>query len=441
MLLSAKVAQSAGMAVRPARPAWCVLPDTRVLAACVADPADVVVLTPDFERLGRLCMPAPVVALAAVGELSLFVVSLRDGQVLICNVDEKSLVPMRRKQRDAAFAASQLSQGDSQTESEKRASPARADGSCPTSISPGQTSLTAQVDGAQAASSRQPQHQGTPHTPAQSTHLARPVSRLLLQDCSSPVLLIAVARTKPWLVLAALANGRVVAWRVGRHGGTGGLRMNDAKPEVFSAKTVHLPQANARVTAISTTVVASGSISVPASVARVVMALDSGVAIVFDIDAVPRNSCSQESFAIRTTPLRLSCDYGRILGVSWAPEGRILYAGEDDSVYCASASESDSRRFIVGCHQSYAADVCCRGEHVVSAGWDGRLIMWSLHNLRDDGCYVFDEEDGNVLDELDPGKTYWRVEWPQPNVLLIGACESAVGKCTLHRVELKRSVR
>jgi hypothetical protein len=131
-----------------------------------------------------------------------------------------------------------------------------------------------------------------------------------------------------------------------------------------------------------------------------------------------------------------ACDYGRILGVSCAADGRIVFSGEDDGVYVIDVMEGGPR-YPLGRHKSYIAGVATRDDFAVTAGWDGRLMLWSLSNTRDTtGMYTrFAQDEGLELLTIEAGRTFWGVEWPLANVVFASSCEAS-GRCLLHRLDL-----
>jgi hypothetical protein len=133
---------------------------------------------------------------------------------------------------------------------------------------------------------------------------------------------------------------------------------------------------------------------------------------------------------------------------------RVVFGGEDDCVYGSwlerqqyqdvmerreavpHPAPMESGRERYGQHQSFVSGVAVRDGMVASAGWDGKVYISPMiepDGTVADGCRV----DGPVLvADLPAGKTFWRVEWPRPDVLLVATVEGTNKRSTLWHVDL-----
>lgn len=418
-LLSNRAAQYAGFR-RPFRPAWCSLSSGYVAAACLMDGSDVVLLDPNLERLGRWHFPCAVAAIAALshGSAGALVVALCDGRGLVVNAAEENLLPLRRKASSGIAASSRNVSADND-----------------------ETAVDAQLSPRNSSSSdvshMQPQI-------AQLAYLQAPI----VEDKDIPmnhVIGLTLSESTSPAAFIALLDGRLFVWSLAYLDdvvGCGPIQPLEVyrAPSACSITCLSAFPSSAQVRQVH-------SLDGESCDVNVLVGLDSGSVVVV---TVPPSALLQHDSSLTwsggdsryhrdidvMSPPHLRCDYGRVLDVRWTSLGRIVFCGEDDAVYCADLRRRLSR-LRLGSHESYAASVDVHGEHILSAGFDGKLLLWTLQSNFDQLKQSdFVGDDGTLIASTEPGKTYWRVEWPQPRVIYVSSCESQMGRCLLHRIEL-----
>lgn len=384
------------------------------------DAADIVLLSPHLERLGRLCMPDIVASIAPLshGPCGALVVALRNGRGLVIDAAERNLVPLRRKNNAGVASGTRISEGArDRSLHDVDASPTYGSSSqgapCQSRISPLAELLAPPCDGR--------------------------------ENVGNSVVTVAVSEASPSAAFVALQDGGLFVWSLA-------YLEEDTDFGPVQPLEVYRAPVGCAITCLATFPSASNlrhtrTFDDESSDIMVLVGHDSGSVAVVTVPptALLRHDSSM-TWAGRDRryhrdidvmcPSHLCCDYGRVLDVKWTALGRIIYCGEDDSVYCADLRRSVSR-FRLGSHESFAAGVAVRGEHVLSAGLDGQILLWSMRSDMDQLTFPdFAEDDGLVIASTDPGKTFWQVEWPQPRVVYVSSCESHVGRCLLHRIDL-----
>lgn len=212
-------------------------------------------------------------------------------------------------------------------------------------------------------------------------------ARIAILAAPSPIVAIAPLPTAPRDVLAADTSGTVRAWRGGRRR--------------------RILRGGARVLALAVTERAGDDGTWAAGVA-----MDDGVVRVVRQDGM--------CVAVRDAPR-----YGNARALKWMRESLVI-AGEDDTVHVVRDGKLE--RSMMACadddgHCSFVTAICTRGDVVVTAGMDGRIVMW-----KNDGF-------GDVL-FCREGDAFYQMEWTEEDVLFASACVDEKGKCVLYRITL-----
>jgi hypothetical protein len=447
------------------------------------------------------------------GEFGALLVALRDGSAVVADAHPDRVAPMRKKAAALALAAEKAaaatvledpSEGPAEEAAQDpapappadvAAQPTRreealsvadrpvrcdaappavdVDSNSPLSVSPSSLAANQQQQQQQQQQRQQKLQQQSQQHQQPSLSAAPPANPHELTRLVSPPPLYsgspgpyptcaAVAETSPPVAIVAYDDGRIYAWLLPDH------------DEPFTTPLVPSYCLFGMEGPFSCPVLSLSVVSVPNSgdsVAAICFVRDSGPAYVVHVDAVALRQAYAGSLgtAVVSKFQSLSdvqCDYGRVLAVVWADDrcDRVVFSGEDDGTYCSmlggtvgvtvalhtrQCQRPTANRVALGRHESYVSGVAVRDGFMVSAGWDGRLVLRKVAGMESGtpanvqvSCaaarysrLVGENDDEHLLFQTTPGKTLWRVEWPLPGVLYVSSRELS-GRCIIHRILL-----
>lgn len=128
----------------------------------------------------------------------------------------------------------------------------------------------------------------------------------------------------------------------------------------------------------------------------------------------------------RADELCVAPSYGNARALLWS-QGRLLVAAEDDCVHVVEDGRVIRVLRATGDtdgHCSFVTTLCVRGNRIVTAGMDGRVVLW-----HDDGF-------GEVI-FFHEGDAFYALEWPEDRSLVASACVDEKGRCALYRIRLR----
>lgn len=131
--------------------------------------------------------------------------------------------------------------------------------------------------------------------------------------------------------------------------------------------------------------------------------------------------------------------YGAVRALAQGPD-RLLAAGDDECVHVLplapnvdnidAATNADAanetrtlrERADADGHSSFVCGVAERNGRILSAGLDGRLVLWG------------DDALGTVVLER-PNESFWGLQWPDDDIVFVAAC-CEFGRSVLYRIRL-----
>ncbi len=126
--------------------------------------------------------------------------------------------------------------------------------------------------------------------------------------------------------------------------------------------------------------------------------------------------------------------FGNSRTVRWNGEKEVHVGGDDGLVHTAKVNGRETKIEMQRSgtdgeedgHVSYVTAVCVRDGQVMSAGMDGRVVLWR-------------DTEGEVI-YTRKGESIYGMEWVEDRVIYVSSCVDDKGKCMLYRVKLPPSI-